>query len=253
MAPRLLNKVCIITGTGGSMGRAAALKFAEEGAIIVGCDMNTANEAKTVEAVKAVNGEIVSLAPCDLTKQESCEQVVNLAIERYGRIDVLYNNASMAYFDWMDNIENETWYSTIDQELNLVYLLTRAAWPHLKRTMGAIINVGSINAWIGVAPLPAIAHVAAKGGIVAMTRQLAMEGREAGIRVNSISPGVVETLQTAPFIKDRNWSDSMLRKVMLGRFAQPEEIVAVASFLASSEASYITATDIKVDGGMTAW
>ena len=104
----------------------------------------------------------------------------------------------------------------------------------------------------GVAPLPGVAHVAGKGGVLAMTRQLAMEGREAGIRVNSISPGVIETLQTAPHKKDGNWSEAMLKKIMLGRFGQPEEVVAVARFLASIEASYITGADIRIEGGLTA-
>ncbi|KAL4788937.1 hypothetical protein BDV19DRAFT_383509 [Aspergillus venezuelensis] len=205
MAQRLSNKVCLITGTGGSMGRAAALKFAQQGACIVGCNINTANNAETVKAVNKLGGEIVSLSPCDITKRQNCEDLVNLAISKYGRIDVLYNNAGMAYFGWMDNITDEQWYKTIDQELSLVYLLTRVAWQHLKESHASVINVGSVNGWVALRALPAVAHVAAKGGVVAMTRQLAMEGREHGIRANSISPGVIETLQTAPLMKDSDW------------------------------------------------
>jgi NAD(P)-dependent dehydrogenase (short-subunit alcohol dehydrogenase family) len=235
------------------MGRAAALKFAQEGAIVIGSDINATNDAATVAAVRDQGGEMVSLCPCDLTKRDNCEKLVNLAIEKYGRIDAIYNNAGMAYFGWMDEIKDEDWYKTIDQELSLVYLLTRVAWPHLKRSGASIINVGSVNAWVALAPLPAVAHVAAKGGIISMTRQLAMEGRNHGIRVNSISPGVIETLQTAPLMKSPEWSAGMLSKVMLGRFGSPDEVAAVASFLASNESSYITGTDVKVDGGLTAW
>ncbi|KAJ5375571.1 Short-chain dehydrogenase/reductase SDR [Penicillium concentricum] len=253
MAPRLLNKICLITGTGGGMGRAAALKFAQEGAKIVGCDINIVTDAATVKAVRELGGEMISLAPCDLTKRENCEQLVNLAIKTYGRIDALYNNAAMAYMSWLDEAKDDDWYKTIDQELNLVYLLTRVAWPHLKKSGASIINVGSSNGWIAIRPVPAIAHTAAKGGVIAMTRQLAMEGREHGIRANSISPGLIETLQTAPLLVDPEWTANVMQKIMLGRSGQPEEIAAVASFLASDESSYITAADIRVDGGMTAW
>lgn len=253
MPQRLSNKVCLITGTGGSMGQAAALKFSQEGAKIVGCDVNATSAAATVELVEKRGGEMISMAPCDLTKREHCEQLIQLAIETYRTIDVLYNNASMAYFAWMDDIQDEQWYKTIDQELSLVYLLTRVAWPYLKESSASIINVGSVSSWVSLRPLPAIAHTAAKGGIVAMTRQLAMEGRAHGVRVNSISPGVIETKQTENFLKTPEWSCTMMDKIMIGRFGKPEDISAVAAFLASDESSYITAADIRVDGGLTAW
>ncbi|KAF3396135.1 3-oxoacyl-[acyl-carrier-protein] reductase FabG [Penicillium rolfsii] len=253
MQGRLLNKVCVITGTAGSMGQAAALKFSQEGAKVVGCDLNATADTATVDLVREQGGEMVSLAPCDLTKREDCEKLVNLAIKTYGRIDVLYNNAGMAYFAWMDDIADEQWHKTIDQELNIVYLLTKVAWPHLKSSHASIINVGSVNGWVGLRALPAIAHVAAKGGIIAMTRQLAMEGRTHGIRANSISPGVIETKVTAEFLKSPEWSSAMADKIMINRFGQPEDVASVASFLASDESAYITAADIRVDGGLTAW
>ncbi|KAJ5456123.1 Short-chain dehydrogenase/reductase SDR [Penicillium daleae] len=253
MAQSLLNKVCIITGTGGSMGRAAALKFAMEGAKIVGCDINTSDEPTTMEAVRKQGGKMISMSPCDLTKREDCEKLVKLAIDTHGRIDVLYNNAGMAYFAWMDDMKDEEWHKTISQELDLVYLLTSAAWPHLKKSHGSIINVGSVNGWVALSALPALAHVAAKGGIISMTRQLAMEGREHGVRANSISPGVIVSHQTAPYIGTKDWSETMLKKIMLGRFGKPEEVASVARFLASDESSYVTGTDIRVDGGLTAW
>jgi NAD(P)-dependent dehydrogenase (short-subunit alcohol dehydrogenase family) len=106
---------------------------------------------------------------------------------------------------------------------------------------------------LGFATHPAIAHSAAKGGVIAMTRQLAVEGREFGIRANSLSPGVILTTQTVPLLKDKAWADPMLSKVMLGRLGNPEEIAAAALFLASDESSYVTGTNLVVDGGMTAW
>ncbi|KAF9245122.1 hypothetical protein DTO027I6_9189 [Penicillium roqueforti] len=234
MAPRLLNKICLITGTGGSMGRAAALKFAEEGAKIVGCDINTVTDAATIKAVRELGGEMISMSPCDLTKRENCEQFVNLAIKTYGRIDVLYNNAAMVYMSWLDDGKDDDWYKTVDQELSLVYLLTRVAWPYLKESGASIINVGSANGWIAIRGVPAIAHTATKGGVIAMTR-------------------LIQTLQTAPLLEDPQWRSDLTQKIMIGRIGQPEEIAAVASFLASDESSYITAADIRVDGGMTAW
>ncbi|EKV20369.1 hypothetical protein PDIP_17280 [Penicillium digitatum Pd1] len=251
MAPRLLNKICLITGTGGSMGRAAALKFAQEGAKIVGCDINTVTDAATIEAVRGLGGEMISMSSCDLTKRENCEQLVDLAIRTYGRIDVLYNNAGIVHMSWLDDGKDDDWYKTIDQELSLVYLLTRVAWPYLKESGASIINVGSANGWIAIRSVPGIAHTAAKAGVISMTRQLAMEGRAHGIRANSISPGLIQTLQTTSLLENPEWASEMTQKIMVGRIGQPEEIAAVASFLASDESSYITAADIRVDGALS--
>lgn len=235
------------------MGSAAALKFAKEGAKIVGCDVNTANDAATVDSVRQQGGEMVSLSPCDLSKRDNCEVVVDLAIKSHGQIDVLYNNASMAYYGWMDNIKNDHWHKTMQMELDLIYLLTQTAWPHLKKSQASIINVGSANGWIGLTGLPAVAHAAAKGGVIAMTRQLAVQGRKHSIRANTISPGPIESLQTAPMMKDPAWSVPMLQKAMLGRSGKAEEVTNMASFLAPDETSYITGADVHIDGGMTAW
>lgn len=253
MAGRLEGKVCIITGTGGSMGRAAALRFAGEGAKIVGCDVNEAGALACVEAVRAAGGEIVSLQPCDLTDASQCQALIDLAIASFGRINVLYNNAAMAYFGWIDEISHEDWYKTINEEVHLVFLLTQAAWPHLKRNGGSIVNTASVSARTTFKTLPGIAHSTAKGGIVAMTRHLAMEGRSFGIRANTISPGVIETHQTRPLLEDETWRDYMLGRVLMGRLGQPEEIANVALFLASDDSSYVTGADLVADGGLTAW
>lgn len=253
MTDRLAGKVCIITGTGGSMGRAAAKLFCAQGAKVVGCDINVAASHETLRIVQDAGGDMISMEPCDLTKAADCERLVAMTLDAYGKIDVLYNNAAMAYFEFLENMRDATWYDTIDQELNLVYRLTRVAWPHLKRTAGSLINVASVCGMIGFEVHPAAAHSAAKGAIIGLTHQLAVEGRKAGVRVNTISPGLIETNQSGPLLEDETWAGPMLAKIMLNRLGKPEEVAHAAIFLASDESSYVTGANIVVDGGMTAW
>jgi NAD(P)-dependent dehydrogenase (short-subunit alcohol dehydrogenase family) len=253
MSGRLAGKVCIITGTGGSMGRAAAMTFAREGARVVGCGLRADDAEATVEAVRAVGGTMVSLHPCDLTKPHDCKALVDLAARTFGRIDVLFNNAAMAYFNWLEDISDEEWDRNRREEVDLVFFLTRAAWPHLKASHGVVVNTASLTALISFKNLGSLAHTTAKAGIIGMTRQLAMEGRDHGIRANSISPGVIETNQTREQLQDPEWAGYMLGKTLLGRLGRPEEVAKVALFLACDDSSYVTGVDIVVDGGMKAW
>ena len=196
---------------------------------------------------------MVSLHPADMTKAADCARLVETALDAFGRIDVLVNNGARAHFDWIENMSEETWRQTIEEELNLVFTLTKAAWPRLVDTRGCIVNMASQSAWIGIERLPGLAHSAAKGGVLSMTRHLAMEGRFHGIRANSVSPGTIETNATKMILDDPEWSRVQLGRVMMGRMGQPEEIASVVAFLASSDASYVTGADIPVDGGVRAW
>jgi NAD(P)-dependent dehydrogenase (short-subunit alcohol dehydrogenase family) len=250
---RLSGKVCVITGTGGSMGREAAQVFAREGARVVGCDLAVDAAEATLDLVRAAGGTMVSLQPCHLTKPGDCQALVDLAVRSFGRIDVLFNNAAMAYFNWLEDITDDEWDRDRREEVDLVFYLTRAAWPHLKASHGVVVNTASLNGLMSFGNLGSLAHTTAKAGIIAMTRQLAMEGRHHGIRANSISPGLIETNQTREQLKDPKWAAAMLGKTLLGRLGRPEEVANVALFLASEESSYVTGVDIVIDGGMKVW
>src|SRR6185295_9860052 len=253
MSGRLSGKVCVITGTGGSVGRAAAVAFAREGASVVGCGRNVTEAQATVDMVRGQGGTMVSLQPCQLTNPADCRALVEFAVRAYGRVDVLFNNAAKAYFNWLEDITDEEWDHDRREEVDLVFFLTRAAWPHLKASHGVVVNMASLNGLMSFKMLGSLAHTTAKAGIIAMTRQLAMEGREYGIRANSISPGVIETNQTRGQLRDPEWAGSMLGKTLLGRLGRPEEVANVALFLASDDSSYVTGADIVVDGGMKVW
>jgi NAD(P)-dependent dehydrogenase (short-subunit alcohol dehydrogenase family) len=254
VSDRLEGKVCIITGTGSGMGRAAALLFAREGAKIVGCDVNEATGQATLEAVRAIGGHMVSLQPCNMAKRADVDRLMALAVDTYGGVDVLYNNGSMAYFAWLAEMTYESWSNTLREEIDLVFHACQAVFPLMKsRGGGSIINVGSVSGKMAYKVLPALAHMAAKGGVIAMSKQVAMEGGPHRIRCNTISPGLVLTAQTKAFIDNPEWFGPMRDKLMLGRVGLPEDIAPLALYLASDESSWVTGADYAIDGGTTAW
>lgn len=249
---RLAGKVALITGTGGGQGRVAALRFAREGATVVGCDVDPRAHEETRALLAAEGFTLYGKAEVDLGDPEQARLWVDSAAEELGRIDILYNNASAARFGGVGEMSIEDWRFTIRNELDLVFFATKYAWRHLSVRGGVVINIASTAAWGGSKAAGISAHSAAKGAVVSFTRQIAVEGAPLGIRAVSISPGFVKTPGTAAFVDNPVTRRIILDGVLQDRPGEPEEIVSLALYVASDEAGFMTGSDLVVDGGLLA-
>ena len=253
---RLAGKVAVVTGIGAGIGRGIALMFAQQGATVVGCDIDAAAAQATVDHAAGLGMAITSLHPLDLTDPAAVRRLVDHAAQAHGGINILVNAAAFGAFEWLEDIDYERhWRKTLVGEVDIVFLACQAAWPYLKqRGGGAVLNFGSVNARMALPLSPALAHCAGKGAVVSMSRQLAMEGGPFGIRVNTISPALVETAATQhPLENIPGFREQVLEKFMVKRLGQPEDIAWAAVYLCSDEATWVTASDFLIDGGASAW
>jgi NAD(P)-dependent dehydrogenase (short-subunit alcohol dehydrogenase family) len=247
---RLDGKVVVITGAGGGMGRDAALLFSDEGAQVCVADVDAeAAERTATEARDAFPFEV------DVADAESVRALYEEARDRYGGIDVLYNNAGISPADDASILETEpdAWQRVLDVNAKGVYLCCKHGIPHLlERGAGSVINVASFVALVGAATSQ-IAYTASKGAVLALSRELAVQFARQGVRVNALCPGPVETpLLLRIFGDDPAAFERRRIHLPMGRLAKPREIVNAALFLASDESSYVTGATFLVDGGLTA-
>lgn len=251
---RLKGKIALVTGAGNGIGKGCALMFARHGATVIACDIDPQSLQATVDEAGAEGLSIESHA-LNLASETDTTALAQRIGERHGALHILLNAAAFASFRWIEEMSLEDWRRTLTGELDIVFLITRAAWPWLKAGGAAsVINFASANAYHALPGSPALAHCAGKGGVLAMTRQLAMEGAPHGIRANSISPGFIQTAATKVHMEaDPGLRDKMLEKNMIKRPGTPEDIAWLATYLASDESGYVTGADFSVDAGATAW
>jgi NAD(P)-dependent dehydrogenase (short-subunit alcohol dehydrogenase family) len=248
---RFDNKTVLITGTGGGQGRLAALRFAQEGARVFGCDVNEDGNRETQAMVAEAGGKMVASQPVDLGDPEMARRWIDQSAEEAGGIDVLYNNASACRFVPFEAMPVDDWRWSMRNELDLVFYAIRFAWPYLQRKGGVVINIASVAGMAGSGPGGA-AHAAAKGAVIALTKQLAAEGAPFGIRVVAISPGVIDTPGTADLMYDPDARAALLGRNLVQRIGIPEDIIPLAMLLASDEGAYVTGSNFVVDGGRLA-
>ena len=256
---RLSGKVAVITGASSGIGRATFEMFAREGAKVVGAARTLSTLNKALEAVQSAGGEGMVVAG-DLSVDSNCDAVVDAAIDAYGQIDVVVNNAGVGWSFGVENpgtmaklgeISTEDWRRVLSIDLDSYFFVTRAVLRHMtERGGGSIVNVGSMGGVTGL--YDSHAYTAAKGAVVNLTRSLAITYIGDGIRSNCVCPGFVDTPMIAPVINVFDNPDVAKSLTPIARAGRPEEIAAASLFFASDESSYCNGSVLMVDGGCTA-
>lgn len=251
---RFKEKTVIITGAGSGIGRATAIRFANEGAsvVLVGRTSETL-EATTKEFPHDrtwIHTDNYLTVTCDISVQSQVEEMIRLVIEKFGKIDVLVNNAGKATQGKITELSAEDWQSAIDVNLTGTFYVCKAAMPYLIKSKGNIINVSSLSGVGGDWNMAA--YNAAKAGVSNLTRTLALDHGADGVRVNAVNPSVTKTNMTSAIQDNNAKTDKFLARCPLGRLATPEDIAAAITFLASEDAAMITGVNLPVDGGVSA-
>jgi NAD(P)-dependent dehydrogenase (short-subunit alcohol dehydrogenase family) len=245
---RLQGRVAVVTGAASGIGLATARRLAAEGALVVAVDLNTDG---VKELAAELNGDAIT---CDVTDEAAVSALFDQVVASHGRVDIAFNNAGISppEDDSILTTGLEAWDRVQRVNLTSVYLCCKYAIPHMRRQgKGSVINTASFVAVLGAATSQ-ISYTASKGGVLAMSRELGVQFARDGIRVNALCPGPVNTpLLQELFAKDPERAQRRLVHVPMGRFAEPEEIAAAVAFLASDDASFITASTFLVDGGIS--
>lgn len=248
MSGRFEGRVAVVTGGARGVGRRAVELLLQDGASVVAGD----RLGDELSAVFATAGRALELVQADVRERAGCERLIDAALSRFGRLDVLFNNAGVTVRGAVEETDDELWNEALETNLRGVFYCCRAAVPQMRRQNGgSIVNNASINAIRGNVDLTA--YSAAKGGVVAMTRALATELAPAGIRVNAVCPGTIDTPMTEEYLATSDRPDelreALARKHPLGRLATADDVAHAALFLASDDAAFITGVALPVDGG----